>query len=185
MCDENGELTAEFLCEDGLVFDTISQQCGLPFRIGCEQSGRLLQQLPDPVGNCPRRNGKWAVDNTCNQYVECKSGIESLVTCQNHLVFDEQSGECDHPDIANREGCTAEDLYEFDCPISVGQARYGAETDCRAFFTCASYTNYHPRLGGCPFGMVYNEVSQICDDPDNVPKCKDYYQEDKNSESLV
>jgi len=54
------------------------------------------------VGNCPRRNGKWAVDNTCNQYVECKSGIESLVTCQNHLVFDEQSGECDHPDIANR-----------------------------------------------------------------------------------
>ena len=51
MCDENGELTAEFLCEDGLVFDTISQQCGLPFRIGCEQSGRLLQQLPDPVRN--------------------------------------------------------------------------------------------------------------------------------------
>ena len=87
--------------------------------------------------------------------------------------------------LAFREGCTAEDLYEFDCPISVGQARYGAETDCRAFFTCASYTNYHPRLGGCPFGMVYNEVSQICDDPDNVPKCKDYYQEDKNSESLV
>ena len=49
MCDEHGDLSAEFLCEDGLVFDTISQQCGLPFRVGCEQSGRLLLQQPDPV----------------------------------------------------------------------------------------------------------------------------------------
>ena len=44
MCDEEGELAAEFLCEDGLVFDMISQQCGLPFKIGCEESGRLLLQ---------------------------------------------------------------------------------------------------------------------------------------------
>ena len=121
MCDENGEYSAEFLCEDGLVFDSISQQCGLPFKVGCEQSGRLQLQQPDPVsiectsfrvvfvkhcylqvGNCPRRNGKWAVENTCNQYVECSSGTERLVTCQNHLVFDEQTGDCEHPDIANR-----------------------------------------------------------------------------------
>ena len=27
-----------------LVFDMISQQCGLPFKIGCEESGRLLLQ---------------------------------------------------------------------------------------------------------------------------------------------
>ena len=54
------------------------------------------------VGNCPRRNGKWGVENTCNQYVECSSGVERLVTCQNHLVFDEQTGDCEHPDIANR-----------------------------------------------------------------------------------
>ena len=50
MCDERGDLAAEFLCDDGLVFDTISQQCGLPFRVGCEQSGRLQLQQPDPVG---------------------------------------------------------------------------------------------------------------------------------------
>ena len=63
------------------------------------------------MGNCPRRNGKWAVEGTCNQYVECSSGIERLVTCQNHLVFDEQTGDCEHPDVANRLGCTAEELY--------------------------------------------------------------------------
>ena len=44
MCDEEGQLAAEFLCEDGLVFDMISQQCGLPFKIGREESGRLLLQ---------------------------------------------------------------------------------------------------------------------------------------------
>jgi hypothetical protein len=30
MCDETGSLAAEFLCEDGLVFDAVSGQCGLP-----------------------------------------------------------------------------------------------------------------------------------------------------------
>ena len=99
------------------------------------------------MGNCPRRNGKWAVEGTCNQYVECSSGIERLVTCQNHLVFDEQTGDCEHPDVANRLGCTAEELYGFHCPVHLGHARFKSDTDCRAFFTCAVFTNYHPRLG--------------------------------------
>jgi hypothetical protein len=43
-------------------------------------------------------------------------------------------------------GCTAEELYGFTCPTTVGQGRYAAKDDCRAFFTCAVYTNYHPRL---------------------------------------
>merc|ERR1712202_95109 len=150
MCDENGALAAEFLCEDGLVFDTIS--------------------------NCPRQNGKWAVDETCNQYIDCTNGIERLVTCQNHLVFDDSTGDCEHPDAANRDGCTAEGLYGFSCPTGVSQSRHAAESDCRAFFTCAVYTNYHPRLGGCPVGTVYNPDRQICDEPENVPSCKNYYE---------
>ena len=146
MCDEEGQLAAEFLCEDGLVFDMISQQCGLPFKIGCEESGRLLLQQADPVGNCPRRNGKWAVEGTCNQYVDCTSGVERLITCQNHLVYDEETGDCEHPDVADRPGCTAEELYDFVCPVRVGTSRHPAPSDCRAFFTCSSFTNYHPRL---------------------------------------
>ena len=177
MCDENGRLAAEFLCEDGLVFDSISKQCGLPFKIGCEASGRLLLQEPQPIGNCPRQNGKWAVEDTCNQYIDCSSGVERLVTCQNHLVYDDKTGDCEHPDVADRPGCTAEELYGFSCPSKVGQARFAAESDCRAFFTCAVYTSYHPRLGGCPVGTVYNEEREICDDPENVPRCKDYYKD--------
>merc|ERR1711922_54928 len=65
MCDEQGNLAAEFLCQDGLVYEPISKQCGLPFKI------------------------------------DCISGVERLVTCQNHLVFDDQTGDCEHPDTAN------------------------------------------------------------------------------------
>merc|ERR1711973_823158 len=47
MCDEQGNLAAEFLCQDGLVYEPISKQCGLPFKIDCINSGRtLLQTVP-------------------------------------------------------------------------------------------------------------------------------------------
>ena len=39
------------------------------------------------VGNCPRRNGKWGVENTCNQYVECSSGVERLVSQMQYLSW--------------------------------------------------------------------------------------------------
>ena len=146
MCDEEGRLAAEFLCQDGLVYEPISKQCGLPFKIDCIGSSRTKLQEPQPVGNCKRLNGKWGVKDTCNQYIDCTSGVERLVTCQNHLVFDDATGDCEHPDAANRLGCTAEELYGFTCPTTVGQGRYPAKDDCRAFFTCAVYTNYHPRL---------------------------------------
>ena len=168
MCDETGKLAAEFLCEDGLVFDIISKQCALPFEIGREESSPLLLQEPQPIGNCPRQNGKWAVEDTCDQYIDCTSGVESLFTCQNHLVYDDSTGNCEHIDTANRSCCTD----------TVGESRFAAESDCRAFFTCAVYTGFHPRLGECPVGTVYNGARQICDEPKNVPTCANYYNEE-------
>jgi len=175
MCDEEGNLAAEFLCQDGLVYEPISKQCGLPFKIDCIGTGRTKLQEPQPTGNCKRLNGKWPVPDTCNQYIDCTSGVERLVTCQNHLVFDDATGDCEHPDAANRLGCEAELLYDFTCPEGVAGGRFAAKSDCRAFFTCAIYTNYHPRLGGCPVNTVFNPESQSCDDPENVPSCIDYY----------
>jgi len=181
MCNEEGELEAEFLCEDGLMFDVISKQCGLPHGIDC--TTKPLQQEPQPRGNCLRLNGKWAVAGTCDSYTDCTSGVERAVTCQNHLVYDLKTGQCEHPDTAHRDGCTAEELYQFVCPadLGFGQGRYAAQGDCRAFFTCAVYTNYHPRLSGCSVGTVFNEEKQICDEPVNVPRCKDYYKDEAGS----
>jgi len=177
MCDENGDLAAEFLCQDGLVYEPLSKQCGLPFKIDCLGSGRTKLQEPQGTGRCLRLNGKWPVEGTCDQYIDCTSGVERLVTCQNHLVFDDTTGDCEHPDAANRAGCTAEELYGFQCPSTVGQGRYAAESDCRAFFTCAIYTNYHPRLAGCPQGTVFDPASQQCTEPKNVAGCENYYDE--------
>merc|ERR1712090_8447 len=107
MCDEDGNLAAEFLCQDGF-YEPISKQCGLPFKIDCLGSGRTQLQEPQGTGRCLRLNGKWPVEGTCDQYIDCTSGVERLVTCQNHLVFDDQTGDCEHPDVADRQGCTAE-----------------------------------------------------------------------------
>merc|ERR1711970_708436 len=93
MCNEQGNLAAEFLCEDGLIFEALTKQCVLPFKSNCLREGKTQLQEPEPVGNCPRQNGKWA----------------------------------------------------------------GADTDCRAFFTCSVHTKYHPRLAGCPVGTVFND----------------------------
>merc|ERR1712142_789365 len=82
MCDEDGKLAAEFLCQDGLVYEPISKQCGLPFKIDCVNTGRTLLQEPQPQGNCQRLNGKWPVPDTCDQYIDCTSGVERLVTCR-------------------------------------------------------------------------------------------------------
>ena len=47
MCDEEGQISAEFLCEDGLVFDPISGQCAQPINIKCPEPLEL--QEPQPV----------------------------------------------------------------------------------------------------------------------------------------
>merc|ERR1712142_843517 len=69
MCDEDGNLAAEFLCQDGLVYEPISKQCGLPFKIDCLGSGRTQLQEPQGTGRCLRLNGKWPVEGTCDQYI--------------------------------------------------------------------------------------------------------------------
>merc|ERR1712083_283601 len=98
--------------------------------------------------------------------------------------FVADSIQCDRFHMCDRDGelageflCQDGLVYGFECPNSVGQGRYPAETDCRAFFTCAIYTNYHPRLSGCPQGSVFDPVNQKCADPEDVPGCENYYNE--------
>merc|ERR1712168_320515 len=93
MCDTEGNLAAEFLCQDGLIYEPISKQCALPFKkTGNPCEGRPVSQEPKPVGRCQRQNGRWAVDNTCDEYIDCVSGVERSVKCQNFQVFDLKAG---------------------------------------------------------------------------------------------
>merc|ERR1712168_849786 len=157
--------------------DPVSHRCGSSFSTNCTSRPQL--QEPKPIGRCPRLNGKWAVPETCDRYLECIDGYEKETNCQNHLIFDEKTGDCEHPDVAERAGCTAEELYGFHCPTGVPHGRYQAESDCRAFFSCDVTTKFHPRLNGCPQDTVFNPEKKICDEPKNVKGCEDYYKSEE------
>lgn len=45
--------------------------------------------------------------------------------------------------------------------------KYPHPTDCQRFYVCLN--GVEPRDLGCQVGEVYNEESQRCDAPENVP----------------
>lgn len=64
----------------------------------------------------------------------------------------------------------------FTCPAQgqtdangqqVAHPKYAHPTDCQRFYVCLN--GLEPRDLGCQVGEVYNEESQRCDAPENVP----------------
>ena len=65
----------------------------------------------------------------------------------------------------------------FKCPevapkdafgISDPHPKYADPSDCAKFYICLNGVT--PREQGCELGLVYNELSQSCDSPKNVPE---------------
>lgn len=107
------------------------------------------------------------------------------------MWFDEYSGNCVWPETSTREGCvdgTKKTADGFECPkapkvdssgIAVAHPKYAHPTDCQKFYVCLN--NMEPRDLGCQIGEVYNEETERCDAPENVPGCEDWYKDsDKN-----
>ena len=46
--------------------------------------------------------------------------------------------------------------------------KYADPDDCAKFFICLN--NISPREQGCELGLVYDELSQQCNPPENVPE---------------
>lgn len=78
----------------------------------------------------------------------------------------------DFPVDLNLDGDT------FRCPLAsvkstdkkgqiVAHPKYAHETDCQKFYVCLS--GIDKRVLGCPSGQVYNDDTEMCDDPENVP----------------
>lgn len=64
----------------------------------------------------------------------------------------------------------------FTCPTEgqtdangqqVAHPKYAHPTDCQRFYVCLN--GVEPRDLGCQVGEVYNEETQRCDAPENVP----------------
>ncbi|EAA04933.5 AGAP000989-PA [Anopheles gambiae str. PEST] len=181
----------ERLCPDGLVFDpTIRKinKCDQPFNVDCGNR----EELQPPRGNnlCPRRNGFFAHPDpaVCNVFYNCIEGEANEITCTAGLHFDEYTGTCVWPNDAGRQGCNPganSKIFDgFTCPKDqktdeagqvVAHPKYAHPTDCQRFYVCLN--GVEPRDLGCQVGEVYNEETERCDAPENVPGCEDWYKE--------
>lgn len=198
-CDKfyecNDGVATEKLCPDGLVFDPLIRKinkCDQPFNVDCGDRTEL--QPPKPNKLCPRRNGFFAhpEPNVCNIFYNCIEGDATEITCTAGLHFDEYTGTCVWPDAAGRTGCNAQTNTQlkdgFTCPAQgqtdangqqVAHPKYAHPTDCQRFYVCLN--GVEPRDLGCQVGEVYNEESQRCDAPENVPGCEDWYKDEPNA----
>ncbi|KAG5884574.1 hypothetical protein JTB14_015415 [Gonioctena quinquepunctata] len=186
----DGIATSE-LCPDGLVFDPLIRKrnkCDQLFNVDCED--RIDLQPAQPKGVCPRQNGFFAHEDpaVCDKFYNCIHGEHIEITCTVGLHFDEFSGTCVWPDAAGRKGCNAKinTLKDgFQCPKEGNKdangnlevhPKYPHPTDCQRFYVCLN--GDEPRDLGCQVGEVYNEESQRCDAPENVPGCEDWYKDE-------
>uniref|UniRef100_A0A146LKW4 Putative chitinase 3 n=1 Tax=Lygus hesperus TaxID=30085 RepID=A0A146LKW4_LYGHE len=191
-CDEG--VSTEKLCPDGLVFDPLNRKinkCDQPYNVDC--GDRIELQPPKSTHLCPRRNGYFAdPDETiCNVFYNCIEGEATKSTCPTGLHFDEYSGTCVWPDSAGRQNCGSEQDQQkladgFTCPKAqtatqhgqtVAHPVYAHPEDCQKFYVCLNGVT--PREQGCSTGEVYNEESQKCDAPENVPGCEDWFKDAK------
>merc|ERR1712212_1308703 len=152
----------------------------------------LLTCEPISTLECPRQNGAFTHEDpsNCREYYWCINGLATLMKCSPGLHFDEFRGQCHWAHEGFREGCVEKRTVladGFTCPNNVTQqaitgetfdhARYADDADCRNFYTCNN--GNEPMKVGCPDGLVFNDVTLICDDPKNVPGCENYYGEEE------
>lgn len=57
----------------------------------------------------------------------------------------------------------------------VTHPKYAHPTDCQKFYACLNGED--PRDLGCQLGEVFNEETEMCDAPENVPGCEDWYKD--------
>ncbi|CAH1403070.1 unnamed protein product [Nezara viridula] len=188
-CEEG--VATEKLCPDGLVFDPLNRKinkCDQPFNVDC--GDRIELQPPKSNHLCPRRNGYFAHpdESVCHIFYNCIEGEATEITCPTGLHFDEYSGTCVWPESAGRSNCGQTETIKlkdgFSCPKAqqanahgqtVAHPVFAHPDDCQKFYVCLNGVT--PREQGCGSSEVYNEESQKCDQPENVPGCEDWFKD--------
>jgi len=171
------------VCPEGLMFnDRLTEYprypCSYPQEVDCGRRTRL--QPAQPTAQCPHQYGMFragAGTQSCGSFLNCVAGKAMAHDCPEGLAFNEDRLYCDWPDQV--PGCDA--LLRFQCPgirveADLGHPRYADPSDCRKFYVCVE--NTRPRALSCGVGYVFNPVLGVCDDPQNVPQCANYYPKD-------
>lgn len=194
-CSVDGELT-EKLCPDGLLFDDTSpshERCDTSVNVDCGQ--RTVQQEPKPSKGCPRANGYYRHwdEGSCDKFVNCVDGVANEMPCPPGLIYDDSTSSCAWSTESKRQCTTTkkEVLTDgFSCPEGdvVGpngrilpHPTFAHPDDCQKFYICRN--GVIPQYGSCSAGSVYNDVSFKCDEPENVPGCENYYENEDEKKS--
>ncbi|KAB7507583.1 hypothetical protein Anas_06460, partial [Armadillidium nasatum] len=149
-CDQG--VATPHLCDDGLVFDKFKADgredpCDSPYVVDCAKRVKL-QEPTFPSEICPRRHGFFADPDItiCDVFYTCKNGRHTKTPCSPGLHFDEKTGTCAWPNIANRTGCGKKkqaSVNGFVCPVeevlndqgmTIPHPSYPNEVDCQKFY---------------------------------------------------
>ncbi|KAH9645788.1 hypothetical protein HF086_012515 [Spodoptera exigua] len=170
----------EFDCPEKSGFYPDPYQCDLYYKCSKEE--------PKPTKGCPRQNGyfKHPDPQACDKFYYCSDGTPNEMPCPPGLYFDEETSNCDWKDVVNRQ-CDhiTKDLLDdgFSCPDgevmgpngrALPHPTFPHPEDCQKFYICRN--GVQPQKGLCPLGKVYNEDTFMCDDPEKVQGCENYYE---------
>ncbi|KAJ8734239.1 hypothetical protein PYW07_014790 [Mythimna separata] len=177
------------LCPDGLVFSDENpnkEKCDIPSNVDCGDRKEL--QEPKPSKGCPRQNGYFVHPDpqACDKFHYCSDGVPNEMPCPPGLYFDEETSNCDWKESVKRT-CDhiTKDLLDdgFSCPDgevmgpngrALPHPTFPHPEDCQKFYICRN--GVQPQKGLCPLGKVYNEDTFMCDDPEKVQGCENFYE---------
>ncbi|XP_023951162.1 protein obstructor-E [Bicyclus anynana] len=178
------------LCPDGLVFadeNPNKELCDIPSNVDCADRKELQEPKPGNKG-CPRQNGyfKHSDPQACDKFFYCSEGIPNELPCPPGLYFDEETSNCDWKESVQRtcDQITKDVLDDgFSCPDgdtmgpngrALPHPTFPHPEDCQKFYICRN--GVQPQKGSCPSGKVYNEETFMCDEPEKVQGCENYYE---------
>lgn len=109
------------------------------------------------------------------RYTECRNGKGILKQCRKGLVFDEDIGFCDYPDIdVDPPSCVLKGKYNFTCPeIPVSQKHALIKHNCVTFFIC--FSEGEPKESSCQEPLAFDEKVDTCVPFQEVKGCENLY----------
>ncbi|XP_012223801.2 uncharacterized protein [Linepithema humile] len=127
---------------------------------------------PRPPPGCLGQRGQYESPASCANYLNCWDDVVIEQTCPAGLLFNAITGYCDfasNVNCGNRAPPTPKPALATgskQCPDPNG--RYRSSTNCSEFYICVGGK---PIKFGCPRGLVYSDLLNVCDYTYNVD-CK-------------
>ncbi|XP_063593489.1 protein obstructor-E-like isoform X1 [Penaeus indicus] len=193
-CDKyyecSDDIPTPLLCEDGKVYDEFKGKaghvdpCDIPYVVDCGERS-LMQPASNFSVFCPRLHGIFADNQFCGKYYTCIDGLHTVTECPAGLHFDRKTGTCAWAAAAGRTNCGDERkcINDFCCEGAkdftdfegrpVPHPAFANLDDCQKFYVC--HNGVTPQEASCSLGQVFNDVTMMCDYPENVAACADFY----------